>query len=375
MTGSLINPRPQFCISPAKHEEYRRTKFEGGELLLTLVGGLGQCAVVPKSMAGWNAARAVAVLRLKDASNARFLRLCLLSRPLQYLMNAWANTTVQATLNLKEIRQLPVPWPPKHERRLIAHAVGTLDSKIELNTRMNETLEAIAQGLYKFWFIDTTQGGPPNGWHEGRFGNLTEFLGGYAFKSKDWIEQGVPVVKIGSVKPGIVDLTEVTFVSDQVAAEAKRFRLSAGDLLVGMTGYVGEVGLVPPTDNPPLLNQRVGKFVLEKPGTSGLGFLYCLTRRRGFKAEVEAKSHGTAQANVSAEGILSIPILVPQKDLRDKFNRICEPILNRILVNHAESHTLAALRDTLLPKLLSGEIRLRGLKVQENILESVPMMK
>jgi len=290
-------------------------------------------------------------------------------------MNAWANTTVQATLNLKEIRQLPVPWPPKHERRLIAHAVGTLDSKIELNTRMNETLEAIAQGLYKFWFIDTTQGGPPNGWHEGRFGNLTEFLGGYAFKSKDWIEQGVPVVKIGSVKPGIVDLTEVTFVSDQVAAEAKRFRLSAGDLLVGMTGYVGEVGLVPPTDNPPLLNQRVGKFVLEKPGTSGLGFLYCLTRRRGFKAEVEAKSHGTAQANVSAEGILSIPILVPPKDLRDKFNRICEPILNRILVNHAESHTLAALRDTLLPKLLSGEIRLRGLKVQENILESVPMMK
>src|SRR6266850_5065380 len=166
MSGSLINPRPEFRVSPAVHEEYRRTELEGGELLLTLVGGLGQCAVVPKSMRGWNAARAVAVIRLKDPSDAQFLRLCLLSQPLQYLINAWANTTVQATLNLKEIRRLPVPWPPKRERAVIANVVGALDDKIELNRRMHETLEAMARALFQNWFVDATHAGLPKGWRE-----------------------------------------------------------------------------------------------------------------------------------------------------------------------------------------------------------------
>jgi type I restriction enzyme S subunit len=191
---------------------------------------------------------------------------------------------------------------------------------------------------------------------------VTGLLGGYAFKSKDWIEQGVPVVKIGSVKPGIVDLSVVSYVSDQVAEEAKRFRLAPGDLLIGMTGYVGEVGLVPDTDNPPLLNQRVGKFVLERPGTSALAFLYCVTRQPEFKAQVETKSHGTAQANVSAEGILSIHIIVPPKTLRDEFNRIAQPLIDRILATHAESVSLAAQRDTLLLKLISGELRVADAK-------------
>src|SRR5439155_12278068 len=64
LNGSIINPRPEFRISKEKHHEYRRTELQGGELLMTLVGNVGQCAVVPQSMAGWNTARAVAVMRL-----------------------------------------------------------------------------------------------------------------------------------------------------------------------------------------------------------------------------------------------------------------------------------------------------------------------
>ncbi|MGB6012040.1 MAG: hypothetical protein WBI57_12320, partial [Desulfobacterales bacterium] len=81
------------------------------------------------------------------------------------------------------------------------------------------------------------------------------------------------------------------------------------------------------------------------------------TRSAEFKSYVETKSHGTAQANVSADAILSISIVVPHKALRDKFNKICSPILDRILENHAESQALSAIRDSLLPKFLSGELR------------------
>ena len=288
-------------------------------------------------------------------------------------------------LNREAAHARRIVVPPIPEQRAIAHILGTLDDKIELNRQMNETLEAMAQALFKSWFVDfapvrakaegRNTGLPkhladlfpdrfedsesseiPAEWRVGRVADVAGFLCGYAFRSKDWLDDGVPVIKIGAVKPGIVDLNKVSYVSSHVAAEAKGFRLNSGDLLIGMTGYVGEVGLVPPTDNPPLLNQRVGKFVLETTGTMAVAFIYCLTRRSEFKAEVETKSHGTAQANVSADDILSIFIVIPPRVLQDEFNKIGQPIFGRILANHAESHTLAALRDTLLPNLISGEL-------------------
>lgn len=256
---------------------------------------------------------------------------------------------------------LPVKVPPLSTQRAIAHILGSLDDLIDLNRRTNETLEQIARTFFNHYFPYSPDDDLPEGWSVGTLREVVGFLPGFAFKSKDWQDLGVPVVKIGSVKPGVVDLGQVSFVSEEVAKEASHFRLKAGDLLIGMTGYVGEVGLVPPTDNPPLLNQRVGKFIFDKEGTEGLGYVYCLTRNNGFKSAVEVRSHGTAQANVSADGILSVPIAVPPREIRDEFNRLCKPLLDTILGNMGSIRTLAVLRDLLLPKLLSGVVRVEEL--------------
>ena len=149
LNGNAINPTPAFRITREKHLEYRRTELEGGEVLMTLVGNVGQCAVVPTSMAGWNVARAVAVIRLSDTSDSRFVCYCLQSPAIQHLMDVWCNTTVQATLNLKEIKQIPLPWPTKRERDAIACILGALDDKIEVNRRMNGTLEAMARAIFQ----------------------------------------------------------------------------------------------------------------------------------------------------------------------------------------------------------------------------------
>lgn len=292
----------------------------------------------------------------------------------------------QPSLNRNFIYSIPVRIPPLAEQKAIAAVLGALDDKIELNRRMNATLEAMARALFQSWFVDfapvrakldgrkpigldeTTAalfpehledsplGHIPKGWTATTLGACIGFRSGFSFKSQDWQESGVPVVKIGSVKPGIIDLTQVSYVSEEIAQQAARYRLRTGDMLIGMTGYVGEVGLVPPSDNPPLLNQRVGKFVMAKPGTESLGIWYCTTRQPEFKAFVEARSHGTAQANVSGESIMEFPLVVPPSGILDAFNRECQPLLDRILSNHGESRTLATLRDTLLPKLLSGEL-------------------
>lgn len=301
--------------------------------------------------------------------------------------SAFLTGSTMPKLTQQNMLRIPISRPPLPTQKAIAHILGTLDDKIELLRSMNETLEAMARGLFKSWFIDfdpvrkKTGGQPtglppeidalfpdsfmdselgeiPKGWEAVPLSSHFGFLPGYAFKSQDWAESGIPVIKIGSVKPGFVDLSQVSFVSEEIAITANRFRLKVGDIVIGMTGYVGEVGLIPNTKNPPLLNQRVGKFVLTREGTSELGFIYCLTRRKEFKSMVETNSHGTAQANVSSEGIMSIKTVFPKKSLYDAFNAKTQNLFDTLLSNKYEMDILESIRDSLLPKLISGEIEL-----------------
>jgi type I restriction enzyme S subunit len=352
MKGSIINPHPEYRISPEVHKEYRRTELEGGELLLTLVGGLGQCAVVPESMAGWNAARAVAVVRLKDQSDARFLRLCLLSEPLQHLINAWANTTVQATLNLKEVRQLPVPWPPKNERDTLAQIVGALDDKIELNRRMNETLEALAQGLFKSWFVDATQSALSKGWRE------------------------VPLPQAIEVNPprplGKGAMAPYLDIANMPTRSARALKVIDREFGSGMRFKNGDTLVARIT--PCLENGKTCFVDLLKDGQVAWGsteyivmqpkpplppeFGYFLARTEEFRAFMISNMTGTTgRQRVPAECLSNFKLAVPPAEFAEKFGQFASAAFAQMKAHDEESRTLAALRDALLPKLLSGELR------------------
>jgi len=281
--------------------------------------------------------------------------------------------------------------PLIEEQRAIAHILGTLDDKIELNRKQNETLEAMARTLFKAWFVDfepvraklenrwqrgqslpglpahlydhfperlveSELGEIPEGWRCGALSDLATYLNGYAFKTKDWAASGHPVVKIGNVKPGFIEVSGASHVSPDIVVGLGRFKLSRGDLLIGMTGYVGETGLVPSIEPPAYLNQRVGK-ISTKFGVADLGFVYCLVRNPDYKNYAELKSHGSAQANVSSSDLMAYPCVLPETTVLDVFNEMLCPMLQDILENHDESRFLAQLRDTLLPKLISGELR------------------
>ncbi len=187
--------------------------------------------------------------------------------------------------------------------------------------------------------------------------DLATFQNGYAFKSKDWVESGYPVVKIGDVKPGIIDLSGCSFVHENTVIGLERFQLHRGDLLVGMTGYVGETGLVPHHYLTAYVNQRVGR-IFPNEGVKGAGFIYCLVRNPLFKLFAEAQSHGSAQANVSGSSLLSYSSIIPSDKILFQFNNTLAPIINTILSNYEQTQTLASLRDTLLPRLISGQLRL-----------------
>ena len=274
--------------------------------------------------------------------------------------------------------------PPLDEQKAIASVLGALDDKIENNRQMNQTLEEMARAIFKSWFVDFDpvhakaagnapahmdadtaalfpsslgDDGLPVGWAYKTLGDFIEIQNGYAFKSKDWTDEGIPVVKIGSVKPSIVDLSNCSFVSAKVAEQKRNFQLRVGDILIGLTGYVGEVGRVPPADKMPMLNQRVGRVVFKRESFEP--FVYAAMRLPEFKSFAESQSHGSAQANVSTKQLQEYPVIVADNLLIQKFNALLESYFEKILTNSAENQTLTKLRDTLLPKLMSGEIRVQ----------------
>ena len=329
------------------------------------------------------------VARIRPASreDCSFL-FALLSTPEfeSYIQNVTTGTAVPH-ISAKQILDFEFRLPPAYVRAKVGEIVAALNERITLLRETNTTLEAMAQALFKSWFVDfdpvharargeqpaglapevaalfpdsfeeSALGMIPKGWNTGTLGDVAHFQNGYAFKSKDWCESGHPVVKIGDVKSGIIDFSGCSYIAPETTEGLSRFKLRRGDLLVGMTGYVGETGLVPHVEPHAYLNQRVGR-IATKSGLIDLGFVYCLVRNSAFKGYAEARSHGSAQANVSGAVLLDYPVVTPTQNILDRFNGSVGVLLERILSNIEQAQTLANLRDTLLPRLISGQLRL-----------------
>ena len=384
--ASVTNLRNLRTITQKVSDQYQRTILKGGELLVSLVGNPGEVMIAPSEFAGHNIARQVAMIRLKSDFDNRYVYYSLKSPKSRSALASLSKGSVQQVINLGDLQQLEIDVPALNDQKAIAHILGTLDDKIELNQKMNQTLEDIAKAIFKSWFVDfdpvraKAEGRPtglpleisdlfpdelvdsevgeiPEGCSSSTFGELADIQNGYAFKSKDWCEEGtISVVKIGNVKPMLVDVGSCSRVDSHTVAGLERFRLSSGDALIGMTGYVGEVGLVPKVNELPYLNQRVGRLIAHV--TNDYSFMVVMARREEFKLEVENRGTGSAQSNVSASSIKSIQVVMPVSDLREKFGEIINPLVDQILTSAAEIEVLSELRDTLLPRLISGELRI-----------------
>jgi type I restriction enzyme S subunit len=293
----------------------------------------------------------------------------------------------QASINLDAIFSFPILWPKSEVRASVVTILNALDDRITRLRETNQTLEAIAQTIFKSWFVDfdpvrakskglepegmdaetaamfpdsfvdSELGEIPEGWRVTSLSTISSFQNGYAFKSGDWSATGYPVVKIGNVKPLLIDFDGCAYVSPQVVMGLDRFKLFAGDLLVGMTGYVGETGLVPHQDTASYLNQRVGR-ITTKNGLRDIGFVFSAVRQKEFKIYAESQSHGSAQANISGAELMKFRVTVPGANILEKYNDIIYLLIASMLNNHSEARLLTSLRDTLLPRLISGQLRI-----------------
>ncbi|MDQ2083758.1 restriction endonuclease subunit S [Xanthobacteraceae bacterium Astr-EGSB] len=381
-------------VSPEIEAAYSRTRLKGGELLLTLVGTVGEAAIVPSSLAGWNTARAVAVIPVRKEIGSYWVQLALRSPAVKERIGSRVNTTVQTTLNLRDVSQLPIVLPPEGERVAIAHILGTLDDKIELNRRMNETLEAMARALFKSWFVDfdpvrakaegrdpdlahstaelfpadfeeSELGAIPAGWTVGPILEQAQLLSGGTPKTdrRDYWDGGIPWASAKDVS----QCPDCFLIETERTITEKGLEESATQLIPAYATAVVARGAT--TGRLALLGQEMAmnQTCYALATTTGTPFaLYCHLCIR-MNALVHA-AHGSVFDTITTSTFkVGRFVLAPQKALTAA-EKILAPVFMRMLAASEQSRTLAALRDTLLPKLISGELRV---KAAEKIVEAV----
>lgn len=329
----------------------------------------------------------------------QFLTSSEITKWLQHLAESRSGTFPQITFD--QVATLELPLPPLAEQKRIAGILGALDDKIELNRRMNRTLEDMARALFQSWFVDfdpvrrnaaraQNQASPaasrhphpagegrgegsvdaldrlfpysfqdsplgpiPTGWSTIPLYDTAQWVNGAAFKSEDFCTtgEGLPVIKIGELKNGISDQTKWC-----KRDAAPNQIIDTGDLVYSWSGspdtsleaflWSGGRGL---------LNQHIFKVISATEAEKR--FLYYLLQYlRPVLVETARNKQTTGLGHVTAADMKRLLVCMPSKAVLDAFDRDVAPIFNKAFNNTLQSRTLATLRDTLLPKLLSGEI-------------------
>ena len=180
-------------------------------------------------------------------------------------------------------------------------------------------------------------------WRKVTLGDVAQVRSGYAFKSADWISMGIPVVKIANVKSGDLTMEDCAFVSPTVASQAGRFNLREEDILIALTGYIGEVAKVKGRDLPAVLNQRVGLFSVLDESRLDNSFLFQLLRNPNMREIIEGLGYGSAQPNISPKLIQNITISLPPLTEQRAIAHVLGTLDGKIEINRRMNETLLAI--------------------------------
>lgn len=389
--GSSLDLSNVLCVEPSIEAQYLRSRPRSGDVLLTLVGSIGQVAIAPPEIEGWNLARAVGLIPTADEHHSKWIALALRAPDAQAFMHRNANTTVQTTFNLRDLAQLPIPYPPFEAREAVLSALTPLDDKIELNRRMNETLEAMGQAIFRDWFVDF---GPVRR----KMAGVTDpvaIMGGLITDANRAAEVAAlfPDALGDDDLPVGWQLLALSDVADQTKGSTnpqalpdtvfEHYSLPAYDsgqepaMDLGVTiksnkvpvpvGSVMLSKLNPEIPRVWIPNAHAGlpqiastEFLVFKPRLGcGRGLLYFMFRDPTVRQIMEGMVTGTSKSHqrISPPALLQTKLVVGDGSAFGAFEEIVGPMVERLLALRAENRTLAQTRDYLLPRLMSGEVR------------------
>lgn len=375
--GNGLDLTDRLAVSPEIEAKYRRSRPRPGDLLISLVGSIGQLAIAPPEIEGWNLARAVGLVPFANQAVANWSFYSLQSTASQDFMNQRANTTVQTTFNLKDLARIPIQLPPEWEMERILTTLQALDDKIELNRRMNETLEAMARAVFRDWFVDFGptrrkaagvtdpaailghllpdpekatplaalfpdsfgDNGLPEGWEKRTLGDVVEPRKGRNITKKTVVPGDVPVVA-GGLNPAYYhntpNVSGPVITASASGANAGFVRLYHQDIWASDCSFIS------------------------REQTDYLFTVYALLSSR--QDEIYSMQQGAAQPHIYPSDLKRLPIADAPVAVWQSLEKLLAPMFEMISNTEQENQTLAATRDLLLPKLMSGDLRLTGVE-------------
>lgn len=271
------------------------------------------------------------------------------------------------SLNRNHIHELFVKTPPLPEQTTIASVLSSLDDKIDLLHRQNATLEKLAETLFRQWFVEEAK----EEWEMGKLGDIAEVQNGFAFSSRDYVEfqqSHLEVLKMGHIQKGGGLRSDPKRDYVPRTDRLKKWVLNKGDIVMAMTDMKDNVvilGVPAMIDKSDIyvLNQRVARIYLkDKTKLLSNYLLYIQLKDTEFIQVLQSKANSGVQVNLSTETIRDCDIIIPPIELQKEKVSTIENLYFKVEENQTQIRTLTALRDTLLPKLMSGEVRVENIK-------------
>ena len=343
-----INKSKFAFISEQTHEKLKRSQIEKNDILFSMAGMfLGKTGIVTADLVPANTNQAVAIIRIdNEKANHEYVYYYLNLKSVMQAINASSAQSAQPNINLKQIGQLEIDLPGRKVQDKIVSILSAIDFKIEKNKQINENLEQQAQTIFANEFLSLES--LPDGWKRGSLIDIADYLNGLAMQKyrPTADEVGIPVLKIKELRQGSCDAT-----SELCSPNIKtNYIIHDGDVIFSWSGSLlvdfwcgGICGL-----NQHLFN--VTSNVYDK------WFYYAWTKHHLERFIAVAADKATTMGHIKRDELSKAEVLIPNETDYNRIGALLHPIYDLIIKTRIESKKLAETRDTLLPKLMSGEI-------------------
>ncbi len=348
-----------------------RSRLAENDILFSIAGVIGRVAIVTKKILPANINQALAIIRPTSGEiYFKYLFYFLLDPRQKALANSGVAQSVQANVNLAQVGDIKMSLPSLSEQHAIAAVLSSLDDKIELLREQNKTLEATAQAIFKEWFedfnfpnatgkmIDSELGKIPEGWRVGKIEDLCKKLasgGTPSTSNTDYYGGNIDWFSTKELQDDYIFASDKKITKEGLEnSSAKIFPKGSIVMAIYAAPTVGRLGIL---GKEATFNQAACGFVANEEICSN-EYVYLLLHF--LRDAFNGLANGAAQQNLNVGLVKNFAITLPQKTVMDQFNLVIVPIFQKILNNTSQIQTLSTLRDTLLPKLMKGEVRVKG---------------
>lgn len=392
-------------ISTEMYEKWMKTPLCKDDVLMTSEAPLGELAYLQSNQSWVLGQRLFAIRPRKDVLYGRFLYYALTNSEVRHDLIARSSGTTVTGIRQSELRKVEVPIPPLPEQRRIAHILGTLDDKIENNRKTAKTLEDMAQAIFQSWFVDfdpvrakmageskesickrlkltpeildlfpdrqvdSELGEIPEGWEVGTFGDLAEIVGGSTpstNNSEYWfsgIHSWATPKDLSGLSLPILLATE-NKITDAGLQQVSSRLLPIGTVLLSSRAPIGYLAI---TQIPVAINQG---FIAMKPHNHEDGIFLMLLVKQNME-EIISRANGSTFLEISKAKFRPIPVVSPTQDILNFFAKLTMSLFLQMVSLEKMTQSLTAQRDILLPKLISGEIRVPETSHDEKFINAI----